>query len=88
MPALIVNHPDFDILAPTVDEAMTAARNNLRAHSIIESQREWTLLGSIHGIAAWGYAYEGGSFTREHHPMCGFLKHGPNQHACNCAQLA
>lgn len=46
------------------DVALNEARNQHRAHSLIGSQRTWQHLVSVNGVAAWGYAYENGQFTR------------------------
>ena len=45
--------------------ALGMARHAHRPHSLIQSQRTWQKLGSVAGIAAWGYAYESGQFNRK-----------------------
>lgn len=46
------------------DLAIEHARMEHRPHSLLGSQRSWQHLGYVSGVSAWGYAYDGGKFTR------------------------
>jgi hypothetical protein len=46
------------------DDLIAAARRDHIPHSLIRSQRFWQKIASAGGVAAWGYAYEGGEFNR------------------------
>ena len=48
-----------------LSDPLKVAQSEHRPHSLIASRRFWQKLGSVHGVQAWGYAYDGGKFNRE-----------------------
>lgn len=51
-------------LEDEVRDALDEARADHRPHSLIATRRFWQPVAAAPGVVAWGYAFEGGQFSR------------------------